>query len=62
MAPEVWKEEAYGEKADIWAFGCLLFELVMFKKPFEGKNQDEVKMAAINAKLEPLPLTVDTDV
>lgn len=38
MAPEVFQGRAYGEKADIWAFGCVLFELVMFKKPFEGKS------------------------
>lgn len=34
MAPEVIRGEPYGKKADIWALGCALYELVMLKKPF----------------------------
>lgn len=34
MAPEVIRGEPYGKKADIWALGCALYELVMLKRPF----------------------------
>jgi len=34
MPPEVIKGEAYGQKADIWSLGCVLYELIMFRRPF----------------------------
>ncbi len=34
MSPEVCKGNQYGQKADIWAIGCVLYELVTFKRPF----------------------------
>jgi len=48
MAPEVCKGEPYGEKADIWAIGCILYELVMFKKPFDDKSLDGVFQRVIH--------------
>ncbi|CAD8066879.1 unnamed protein product [Paramecium sonneborni] len=35
MPPEVIRGEPYGKKADIWALGCALYELVMLKRPFQ---------------------------
>lgn len=35
MPPEVCKGEPYGCKADVWALGCALYELVTFKRPFQ---------------------------
>jgi len=34
MSPEVCKGNKYNQKADIWAIGCVLYELVSFKRPF----------------------------
>jgi len=62
MAPEVWKGQPYADKADIWAFGCTLFELVMFKKPFVGNDVTAVYNAVINHKLEHIPDSVNTDI
>lgn len=35
MAPECIKHEPYDWKADIWALGCLLYELSMLNSPFQ---------------------------
>ena len=42
MAPEVCKQQPYGEKADIWAIGCILYELAILKKPFDGTSLMQV--------------------
>ena len=45
MSPEaVSGKERLSEKADIWALGCILFELVTHKCPFEGKNLADLIM------------------
>ena len=37
MAPEVIKGESYNKKVDIWAFGCIIYELFTLKVCFESK-------------------------
>jgi serine/threonine protein kinase len=37
-APEVINNNEYSEKSDVWAFGCIMYELCTQKKPFNGRN------------------------
>ena len=39
FAPEQLKETGYDKKVDFWAYGCLLYELLVGKPPFADKNQ-----------------------
>ncbi|XP_075902974.1 serine/threonine-protein kinase Nek10 isoform X2 [Nelusetta ayraudi] len=36
--PEVVKNEPYGEKADIWALGCILYQMAALQPPFCSSN------------------------
>jgi serine/threonine protein kinase len=36
--PEIIKNEPYNEKADIWAIGCLLYEMCCLEPPFCTSN------------------------
>lgn len=36
--PEIIKNEPYNEKADIWALGCILYEMCCFEPPFCTSN------------------------
>jgi NIMA (never in mitosis gene a)-related kinase len=38
MAPEACQSEPYTSKSDVWALGCILYELCTLKKPFEADN------------------------
>ena len=39
MAPEMVEGEEADARADIWAFGCVLFEMLTGRRPFVGKTQ-----------------------
>ena len=36
--PEIVQSKPYNEKADIWALGCVLYELATLQQPFTGEN------------------------
>lgn len=38
LSPEMCEEKPYNEKSDVWALGCVLYELCTFKHPFEANN------------------------
>lgn len=50
MSPELIKELKYNEKSDIWAIGCLIYELAAKKPPFEGTNQFSLAKRIIDGK------------
>lgn len=62
MPPEVCKGEPYGEKADIWALGWILYEMVFLKKPFESDTLQGVFDKIINKPLEILTDDIDDDI
>eukprot|EP00451_Oxyrrhis_marina_P040969 CAMPEP_0204392830 /NCGR_PEP_ID=MMETSP0469-20131031/61978_1 /ASSEMBLY_ACC=CAM_ASM_000384 /TAXON_ID=2969 /ORGANISM="Oxyrrhis marina" /LENGTH=540 /DNA_ID=CAMNT_0051386851 /DNA_START=40 /DNA_END=1662 /DNA_ORIENTATION=+ len=38
LSPEICQEKPYSWASDIWALGCLLYELCALKVPFDGPN------------------------
>ena len=39
FSPEMCEERPYNEKSDVWALGCLIYELCCFAPPFAASNQ-----------------------
>ncbi|OQR97625.1 protein kinase [Achlya hypogyna] len=39
MSPEMVNEQTYDERSDIWALGCLLYEMATLSPPFDATNQ-----------------------
>ncbi|BAO41978.1 protein kinase C-like 1 [Kluyveromyces marxianus DMKU3-1042] len=52
MAPEILKGQAYTKAVDWWAFGVLLYQMLLCQSPFSGDDEDEV----FNAILTDEPL------
>jgi NIMA (never in mitosis gene a)-related kinase len=59
MSPELCKGESYGTKTDIWALGCVLYEMITYKKPFDDKEIGGLTEKIMNRDPDPLP--PDTD-
>ena len=39
MAPEVFLNKPYNERADVWSLGCVCYELLSGRKPFQAPTQ-----------------------
>ncbi|KAH3683774.1 hypothetical protein WICPIJ_005249 [Wickerhamomyces pijperi] len=42
MAPEILKEQSYSRAVDWWAYGVLLYQMLLGKSPFRGEDEDEI--------------------
>jgi eukaryotic-like serine/threonine-protein kinase len=50
MSPEQAKGQRVDRRADIWAFGCVLYEMLSGRKPFEGETISEVLASVIKSE------------
>src|SRR4029077_1901497 len=57
MAPEQIEGREADPRSDVWAFGCVLFEMVTGARAFEGTTPASLIAAIIGR--EPAPLHVD---
>jgi eukaryotic-like serine/threonine-protein kinase len=52
MSPEQARGKAVDKRADIWAFGCVLFEMLTGRAAFSGRDVTEILAAVIRAEPE----------
>lgn len=55
MSPEVCESKPYTYKSDIWALGCVLFELCMLKHAFESNNLLGLVYKIVKDQVEDIP-------
>lgn len=55
LSPELCQEKPYTWPSDIWAMGCILFELCALKVPFDAPNIPGLVQKIIRAPVPPLP-------
>ena len=52
MSPEQAKGRAADKRSDIWAFGCVLFEMLTGKRPFEGQEISDTLASVLKSDPE----------
>eukprot|EP00873_Tetraselmis_striata_P034521 jgi/Tetstr1/454785/TSEL_004036.t1 len=55
FSPELCEEKPYDEKSDVWAFGCLIYELTAGRPPFTAANQVALARKVVHEPPPPLP-------
>lgn len=54
LSPEMWKGKRYGKKADIWAAGVVLYEMLMGgRRPFEAGGLPELRSCVLEQEFIP---------
>ncbi|CAD7958216.1 unnamed protein product [Amoebophrya sp. A120] len=55
MSPEVCRSEPYNWKSDVWALGCVLYELCMLKHAFESSSLLGLVYKIVSEHYDPIP-------
>ena len=61
MSPEVCLGKPYDSKADVWAVGVIIYELITLKKPFDSDSINGVFDKIVKCPHDPLPPDTDSN-
>ena len=59
MSPEQAKGRPADKRSDVWAFGCLLYEMLTGKRPFEGEDVSDTLAAVLRGEPDWTALSAD---
>lgn len=62
LSPEMCEEKPYNEKTDIWALGCVLYQMCTGRYPFEAKTQASLALKIVMGKYTPIPSHYSADI
>lgn len=54
MSPEIYKNNRYDYKSDIWALGCVLYELVTLRHPFDANSMAALGQKVMSGRYSPI--------
>ena len=54
MCPELMRRQRYSNKADLWALGCIVYELATLKHAFDAKDMDGLTMKIVRGRYPPI--------
>jgi NIMA (never in mitosis gene a)-related kinase len=57
MSPEMYENKPYTHKSDIWALGCILYELCTLERAFNAKNLASLVFKIIKDDVKSIPNT-----
>ena len=60
-SPEVWRDQPYDSKSDIWSLGCVLYEMIALNPPFRAPNMDGLYKAVLSGSYAKVPTHYSED-
>ena len=60
-SPEVWKDQPYDNKSDIWSLGCVLYEMITLRPPFRAENMEGLFNKVIKGQFNKIPERFSSD-
>jgi NIMA (never in mitosis gene a)-related kinase 1/4/5 len=60
-SPEVWKDQPYDNKSDIWSLGCLIYEMATLQPPFKAPNMDLLYKKVLSGQYPSIPNTYSNE-
>jgi serine/threonine protein kinase len=60
-SPEVWKDQAYDGKSDIWSLGCVIYEMITLKPPFRAEDMEGLYKKVIRGSYSRIPTQYSQD-
>ena len=54
-SPEVWNDESYTSKSDIWSLGCIIYEMIALHPPFKAESMEGLYHKVIKGKYQKIP-------
>ena len=60
-SPEIWKDQPYDYKSDIWSVGCIIYEICKLRPPFTGTSLRNLYENISKGVYEPIPSIYSRD-
>ena len=60
-SPEVWKDQPYDNKSDIWSLGCVIYEAVALKPPFKAETMEGIYKKVLKGLYPKIPSVFSHD-
>ncbi len=54
ISPEIWRNKAYNDKSDVWSLGCVLYELLTFRHPYDGHDLKSLANKVLHGRRQPI--------
>ena len=54
LSPEICEDKPYNDKSDVWALGCILYELCTYQHPFTARSQGGLILKILNDHPKPI--------
>uniref|UniRef100_A0A8B9H272 non-specific serine/threonine protein kinase n=1 Tax=Astyanax mexicanus TaxID=7994 RepID=A0A8B9H272_ASTMX len=55
VSPEIWDNQPYNNKSDVWSLGCVLYELCTLHHPFQSRSWKNLILKVCRGSYAPLP-------